>query len=105
MTGVERGHAGALVLMLIVAHGGADRSRWHGVGAANVEGIGARIVVVEGADVIVVAVAVAAVAVAIDSAHGIAVAVVVIAAGVGMRGWRVRPVRCRCQRYQGVCCC
>ena len=96
---------GTLVLMLVVAHGGADRSGWHDVGAAMVEGVGARIAVVEGVDVIVVAVAVAAVAVSVDGARGVAVAAVVIAAGVGMRGWLVRPVRCCCQRYRGVCCC
>jgi len=97
--------AGALVLVLVVAHGGADRSGWHDVGAAMVEGVGAGIAVVEGVDVIVVAVALAAVAVGVNGARGVAVAAVVVAAGVGMRGWRVRPVRCRCQRYRGVCCC
>ncbi len=103
MSRLERGHAGTLVLVLVVAHGGADRSGWHDVGVAMVEGVGARIAVVEGVDIIVVAAAVAAVA--IDGARGVAVAAVVIAAGVGMWGWLVRPVRCCCQRYRGVCCC
>jgi len=81
--------AGALMLVLVVAHGGADRSVWHDVGAAMVEGVGAGIAVVEGVDVIVVAVALAAAAVGINGACGVALAAVVVAAGVGMRGWRV----------------
>jgi hypothetical protein len=71
--------AGTLVLVLVVAHGGADRSGRHDVGAAMVEGVGAGIAVVEGVDVNVVAVALAVAAVGVNGARGIAVAAVVIA--------------------------
>jgi len=81
--------AGALVLMLIVAHGGADRSVWHDVGTAMVEGVGTRIAVIEGINVIVVAIALAAAAVGINGTCGIVLAAVVVAAGVGMWGWQV----------------
>ena len=36
------------MLMLVDTHGGADRSGWHDIGTAMVEGVSTEIVVVEG---------------------------------------------------------